>query len=70
MELTIMGFTYNWAASLTSLVVSIGLVAIGRFVLFKIPAFAKTYDFNRQENRKKIKLEKYQFRLKSSNKIN
>jgi len=65
----ILGHTYNWIASLLSLAVTIGLVALGRFVLFKVPSFGRTYGFNRGENRKKIKTEKFQGRLKTSNQV-
>lgn len=68
-SLDIGGFEYNWLASLASIALSIGLVALGRFLVFKVPAFARTYDFNRGENRKKIKTEKYQGRLKTSNQV-
>lgn len=68
-SLNIAGFEYNWLASLVSIVVSIGLVALGRKVLFGIGPISRTYEFNRGENRKKIKTEKYQGRLKTSNTV-
>jgi len=61
--------TYNWQASLTTLLLTVGLVALGRFLLFKVPAFAKTRNHNRQANRLKIKTPKYPGRLNSSHKV-
>lgn len=46
-SLNIAGFEYNWLASLVSIVVSIGLVALGRKVLFGIGPISRTYEFNR-----------------------
>jgi sterol desaturase/sphingolipid hydroxylase (fatty acid hydroxylase superfamily) len=61
--------SYNWQASLTTLVLTVALVALGRFLLFKVPAFARTRDHNRQANRLKIKTPKYPGRLSSSHKV-
>lgn len=62
-----MDLTYNWQASLAILVASIGIVAIARFVLFKIPAFSKSYDYNKEQNRQKYKTKRmYPERIKSS----
>ena len=66
---TILGHQYNWIASFVSIATTVALVALGRNVLFRVPAFGKTYDFNRGENRKKIKTEKFQMRLRTSNMV-
>ena len=58
--------SYNWQASLTILVLSVGLIALGRTLLFKIPVYAKTFSYNRQQNRIKIKTAKYPGRIKTS----
>jgi sterol desaturase/sphingolipid hydroxylase (fatty acid hydroxylase superfamily) len=65
----LLGYPYNWVASLTSIAATIALVALGRFLMFKVPPFARTHDFNRGENRKKIKTEKFQTRLRTSNMV-
>lgn len=66
---SILGYDYNWVASLVSIATTIAIVALGRYALFKIPPFGKTYAYNRNENRKKIKTEKFQKRLKTSNQV-
>lgn len=69
MEIEIFGLTYNWLASLVAISVTIGLVALGRKLLFGIGPISRTYSFNREENRKKIKTEKYRGRLSTSNQV-
>lgn len=66
-----MSFEYNWMGSLATIVLSIVIVAIGRFILFRIPAIREVKDFNRAQNRFKLKMrpEKYSGRLRSSNLI-
>lgn len=68
-SINIAGFEYNWLASLVSIALTIGLVALGRYVVFRIAPFGRTYEHNRGENRKKIKTEKFQTRLKTSNQV-
>ena len=63
-------FEYNVIASLLTLASVVALIVAGRFLLFKIPAFAETYAFNKEENKKKYKgHEKYAQRLGTSNKV-
>jgi len=69
MSFSLNWMTYNWQASLTTLVITVGLVAIGRFLLFKVPAFEETRNHNRKENRLKIKSPKYPGRLKTSHQV-
>ncbi|MCB1615920.1 MAG: sterol desaturase family protein [Pseudomonadales bacterium] len=66
-----MSFEYNWIGSLSTIVLSIIIVAIGRFVLFRIPSIKAVKDFNRAQNRYKLKTrpERYAGRLRSSNRI-
>jgi sterol desaturase/sphingolipid hydroxylase (fatty acid hydroxylase superfamily) len=65
----IFGLEYNWLASLVSIVVTIALVTLGRKILFGIGPIARTHEANKQENRIKIKTEKYQGRLSTSNQV-
>jgi sterol desaturase/sphingolipid hydroxylase (fatty acid hydroxylase superfamily) len=64
-----MAFSYNWQASLSALVLTIAVVAIGRWLVFKIPAFKLTLEQNREINRTKFRKPRYQPRIKSSQKI-
>lgn len=63
------GHDYNWIASLLAISATVALVALGRSIVFRIAPFGRTYEFNRGENRKKIKTEKFQTRLKTSNQV-
>jgi sterol desaturase/sphingolipid hydroxylase (fatty acid hydroxylase superfamily) len=61
---------YNWKASLLVITVTVATVALARLVLFRIPAFAQTYAFNKSENRKKYKSKRmYPERISSSHKV-
>lgn len=65
-----MELVYNWQASAVVLVVSILAVAVGKFLLLKIPAFAQTKAYNHDENRSKYKTKRnYPDRIKSSQKV-
>lgn len=66
-----MEFEYNWLESFASLVLSIAIVAAGRFVFFKIPKIKQSHDHNRQENRRKFKAkgDKYRDRHDTSTKV-
>lgn len=61
---------YNWQAALVVVAAVVGTVAIGRKLLFRIPAFAETYAHNKAENRKKYKTKRmYPERISSSHKV-
>ena len=63
-------FHYNWQASLAILVIVVATVAIGRFLLFKIPAFKQTLAFNKEENKTKYRnKKKYPHRIKSTQQV-
>lgn len=65
-----MDLTYNWQASLAILASAVFIVAISRFLLFKIPAFSKSLDYNKEQNRQKYKTKRlYPERIKSSQKV-
>ena len=65
-----MSFYYNWQASLAVLVIVVATVAIGRFLLFKIPAFRETLAANKEENKTKYRnKKKYPHRIKSSQQV-
>lgn len=65
-----MAFTYNWMASLTVLVLSVLIIAIARFIVFQVPAFKRTLDLNKKENKIKWRnTRKYPHRIKSSQRI-
>ncbi len=66
-----MDFEYNWLGSLATLVISLGIMIGGRFLLFRISALNRARNHDKQENRRKLKAkeERYRGRLKSSNLI-
>lgn len=66
-----MELTYNWMAGLATVLLVIGVVVIGQSLVFRIPAIAKTRAFNNAQNKEKwrSKGEKYQYRIKSSQKL-
>ncbi|HEY9035486.1 MAG TPA: sterol desaturase family protein [Pseudomonadales bacterium] len=62
-----MNWIYDWQASLFVLAVVFATVAAARFVLFRIPAFARTKASNAEANRDKFRNKKgYAGRIKSS----
>ena len=63
-------FPYDWQASLATLVIVVATVAIGRFILFKVPAFRETLLQNKAENKTKYRnKKKYPHRIKSSQQV-
>lgn len=66
-----MELTYNWMAGLTTIVLIIGITVIAQKLVFRIPAIAKTREFNNEQNKEKWrhKGKKYHHRVKSSQKI-
>jgi len=65
-----MNFEYDLWASMATLVLSVAIVALGRFLVFKVPAFARTFEVNKEENKSKWKEKKgYSGRVKSSQKV-
>lgn len=64
-----MAFSYHWQASLSALLLSIAVVAIGRWLVFKIPAFKLTLEQNREVNKTKFRKQRYQPRILSSQRI-
>ncbi len=64
-----MSFTYNWQAAATALVLSILVVSIGRFLVFKIPAFKQTLEQNREANKTKFRKDRFRPRILMSQKI-
>lgn len=66
-----MTFNYDWQASLLTFVI-LGLsVAVTQFIVFKVPALARTRDANREENQRKWRElgKKYHHRVKASQKV-
>ena len=64
-----MSLVYNWEGSLAALLITMFFAVVGRFLIFKIPAIARTYADNRAENYIKRQDAKYMSRLDVSNKI-
>lgn len=63
-------FEYNWQASLATLAIVLATVTIGRFILFKVPAFRETLLKNKAENKVKYRnKKKYPHRIKSSQQV-
>lgn len=62
---------YNWLAGLATVVAIIGITLLGHLIVFRIPAIAKTREFNNAQNKEKWreKARKYHHRVKSSQKI-
>lgn len=54
-----MTFSYDWQASLAALVLTILLAAIGRKLVFMVPAFKQTLAENREANRPKFANERF-----------
>lgn len=66
-----MDISYHWLAALVTVASIISIVAAGRFVAFRFPAFHRALDFNTAERKRKWRDlgHKYQHRIKSSQKI-
>ncbi len=66
-----MNMTYDWVAALSTVLLVIAIVAIGQFLVFRIPAIAKTRELNNAANKDKWKNKshKYAHRVKTSQKI-
>jgi sterol desaturase/sphingolipid hydroxylase (fatty acid hydroxylase superfamily) len=66
-----MDLTYDWLAGLSTVILIIGIVAIGQLLIFRIPAIAQTREINNAMNKDKWrdKAEKYHHRVNSSQKI-
>lgn len=64
-----MTFSYNWQASLAALALTIAVVAIGQFLIFKIPALKLTREQNRVANKPKFRHPRYQPVIKASQKL-
>jgi sterol desaturase/sphingolipid hydroxylase (fatty acid hydroxylase superfamily) len=66
-----MVISYNWLAAIVTIASIILIVAAGRFLLFRIPAFQRAVEFNTSERKRKWRDlgHKYHHRIKSSQKI-
>lgn len=66
-----MELDYNWPAALVTVLLVIATVAIGQFLVFKIPAIAESRRINNENNKDKWrnKAQKYHHRVKASQKI-
>lgn len=64
-----MNLEYNWLASFASLGLTLIIVAMGRWIVFKIPAIKETQQKNKQVDKTKYKNERYQPRIKTSQRI-
>ena len=66
-----MDLTYDWIAGLSTVILIIGIVAIGQFLIFRIPSIAQTREINNAMNKEKWrnKAKKYHHRVKSSQRI-
>ena len=60
---------YNWLGSLLALVGIIVLTKLGKFLAFKVPALAQTRQLNREQDKLKLKKDKYPPMIKASQKI-
>ncbi len=62
---------YNWMAGLLTFALIVGIVILGQFIVFRIPAIAETREVNRALNKDKWrnKAEKYHDTVHSSRKI-
>lgn len=61
---------FNILASLASLAGVVAIMVLLRYTVFKIPAVAQTYAFNKEENKKKWKAKEiYKQRTKSSERV-
>lgn len=66
-----MNLVYDWQAGLITVALVIAVVVIGQFLLFRIPAIARTRETNNAMNKDKWQnnAKKYHHRVKSSQKI-
>lgn len=66
-----MELTYNWMAGLSTLILVIAVVVVGQYLVFRIPAIARTRELNNARNRDKWhnKAQKYHQRVKTSQKV-
>ena len=66
-----MNLLYDWQAALITVALLIAIVVIGQFLLFRIPAIARTRETNNAMNKDKWQnnAKKYHHRVKSSQKI-
>jgi sterol desaturase/sphingolipid hydroxylase (fatty acid hydroxylase superfamily) len=66
-----MDLTYDWLAGLSTVILIIGIVAIGQFLIFRIPSIAQAREINNAMNKEKWrnKAKKYHHRVKSSQRI-
>ncbi|MEH6584702.1 MAG: sterol desaturase family protein [Halioglobus sp.] len=66
-----MDLTYDWMAGLVTVISIIGITLIGKQLVFRIPAIAKTVEFNKEQNKDKWrnKGKKYHHRVKASGRI-
>lgn len=62
---------YDWLAGLVTVALIIGITIVGQKIVFSIPAIARTREANNAQNRNKWrdKSDKYQHRVKASQKI-
>ena len=60
---------YNWLGSLLALVAIIVLTKLGKFLAFKVPALAQTKQLNREQDKLKLKKDKYPPMIKASQKV-
>ena len=61
--------SYNWLGSILALVAIIALTKLGKLLVFKVPALAEMKRLNREEDRVKLKKDKYPPIIKASQKI-
>jgi sterol desaturase/sphingolipid hydroxylase (fatty acid hydroxylase superfamily) len=50
---------YNWQAALTAVILGAVIIVIGRYLVFKIPAFQRLREINEIEDQKRLAQEKY-----------
>ena len=61
--------TWDWQAALVFVATLIGLTTAGRFVAFRIPAFARMREMNREADRAKLARKGFREAVKENNKV-
>lgn len=61
--------TYDWQASLATLVFIIAVTVIGKFLVFQVPALKKAREHNLAEDKRKMGIPKYPPNVKRSQRI-
>jgi sterol desaturase/sphingolipid hydroxylase (fatty acid hydroxylase superfamily) len=59
--------TYDWTAALVFVLVLVALSTAGRFLVFKVPAFARMRDLNRHADQRKLSSKRFRRAVKINN---